>query len=260
MALQSCARRDECYGTQSPAIAALMVEIVKKLHASSLLRNIFLNPKRIDQALVYIPGRWELYLLTDSIRIMFDHMAIELGELSPKTSPRLLSLAANVRYCYKTYGDSIIKEARAAMAAHLENVKLWTDTWFGELTQSYMGLEQVPSSLIKASVFVRDCNIGEGTWTLVFNIITNGVLIEFLVEEPYKYPMSEWRKLARAENVSITNGYGSISVVDKCYVFAITTSVMEGNVGLTTKIQTEVLSKQIDTVLNEVHTRCLQFC
>lgn len=74
-----------CQKGDSDAVSAVLLEVMKRVHADARQRNVFLSPKRADHVLVFIPKQWEALPLRDAIRVMYDRVVEELGELTLDT-------------------------------------------------------------------------------------------------------------------------------------------------------------------------------
>jgi hypothetical protein len=111
-----------------PYVLEMFMDLVKRAHADPVARNVYLNPRRADQALVCLKsGRWEVVQLVEATRLLFDGVAVciravarsyeELQQL-PLEAQNAMALAGLV------YGDEpeeYAKRARGSMAAHLSN-------------------------------------------------------------------------------------------------------------------------------------------
>ena len=115
------------------AVAALFTEIVRLIHADPRERNIYMNPQRADQVLVYVPERWEVMTLVEGIRFMMDHAVDELDEAMSKADPHLQSLAAGAQAGFRARKDEVVQNSRGAICAHLENMRTLhgTECWLG---------------------------------------------------------------------------------------------------------------------------------
>ena len=126
---------EACRQGEPGAVSKLLMEVIKRIHAAPAERNIYLNPRRADQVLVYIPERWEVLPLLDGIRYMLEHVVGEIGETLPQASACMQSLAAGVRAGYQTQKEEVVRSASGAMCAHLENLRVapfgGADCWLG---------------------------------------------------------------------------------------------------------------------------------
>ena len=119
----------------APYVLEALVDLVRRAHRDPVHRNIYLNPKRTDQVMVCVEEkgevpvqRWEIRLLADAIRLLFDGVAedirkIIITERERKQLPLdVQSAAAWVPNMYSSNPESYVQDGRATMAAHLENV------------------------------------------------------------------------------------------------------------------------------------------
>jgi hypothetical protein len=111
-----------CQRGEPGAVAALMVEIVRHLHADPQRRNMYLNPKRADQVLVYIPERWEVRPLLEAVDHVFSDLADGIGSSLQKVAPPMRVLAVAARDGFQLKRTEVVRRSRSAMAAHLENM------------------------------------------------------------------------------------------------------------------------------------------
>jgi hypothetical protein len=112
-----------------PYVTELFMDLTKRAHADPAARNVYLNPRRADQALVHLStGRWEVVALGEATRLLLDGVAgsihkvagtwAELKQL-PQEAQNALSLAGMV---YEEEPEEYVKRAKAPMSAHLTNM------------------------------------------------------------------------------------------------------------------------------------------
>lgn len=114
-----------------PYVTELLVDLTKRAHADLSARNVYLNPKRADQALVHMTsGKWEVLPLADATRLMFDGVAQGMQTVSrslvsaearrqlPLEAQNALAMAGLL---YDDEPDEYVKRAKGPMAAHLVN-------------------------------------------------------------------------------------------------------------------------------------------
>jgi len=111
-----------------PYVAELFMDLVKRGHTDPASRNVYLNPRRADQALVHLKcGRWEVVPLQEATRLLFDGVAQTIHQVVlsneerkqlPMEAQNALSLAGLM---YGDGPDEYVKRARAPMSAHLAN-------------------------------------------------------------------------------------------------------------------------------------------
>jgi hypothetical protein len=112
-----------------PYVMELFMELVKRVHADPATRNVYLNPRRADQALVHMKsGRWEVMSLQEATRLLFDGVAGTIHRVTlsyeerrqlPLEAQNALSISGLL---YDDEPDEYVKRAKAPMAAHLQNV------------------------------------------------------------------------------------------------------------------------------------------
>jgi hypothetical protein len=126
---------EACLRGDPAAVASLLVEIVKLVHSDPHERNIYLNPKRVDQVLVYVPERWQVLRLKEGIRHILGHVVDELEEAVPRGDGRLLRLAHGARTAFLDKKEEVMRSSRGAMETHLENMQIRSSTsendWLG---------------------------------------------------------------------------------------------------------------------------------
>jgi hypothetical protein len=111
-----------------PYVTELLMDLVKLAHEDPSARNVYLNPKRADQALVHMAnGRWEIVPLDEASMKILDGVAknmhrvvitpAETKQLPPETQNSL----AIAGLLYKEEPAEYAKRAKAPMTAHLAN-------------------------------------------------------------------------------------------------------------------------------------------
>ena len=113
-----------------PYVTELYMDLTKRAHSDPAARNVYLNPKRADQALVHMKsGRWEVLSLEEASRLMFDgltrtvHRVVLSNEERrqlPLEAQNALSMAGLL---YEDEPDEYVKRAKGPMAAHLANTQ-----------------------------------------------------------------------------------------------------------------------------------------
>jgi len=111
-----------------PYVTELLMDLTKRAHADPAARNVYLNPRRADQALVHKKsGTWEVLPLAEATRLIFDgvaatihHTTMTLAERRqlPLEAQNALSMAGLL---YDDEPDEYVRRAKAPMAAHLVN-------------------------------------------------------------------------------------------------------------------------------------------
>jgi len=113
----ACARGD------TAAVAQLMIGILRQVHARPEERNVYLNPCRSDQALVFAPNSWETCPLDEAGQALFSRIARNLGSLPINAQPAVKSVASSVRQSCAEKLPQLAKASRSRMTAHLENMR-----------------------------------------------------------------------------------------------------------------------------------------
>lgn len=115
--------RDSCRKGDQSAIVQLLMGILRQVHSDPRERNVYVNPRRGDQALVYIPEHWVTCPLDDAGQAMFRRIADRLGCL-PQAAPSAVKSVANaaLQSCEKEV-SGLAKASRVALVAHLENLR-----------------------------------------------------------------------------------------------------------------------------------------
>ena len=112
-----------------PYVTELLMDLTRRAHADPASRNIYLNPRRADQALVHKKnGTWAVLPLTEATRLIFDgvaatihHTTMTLAERRqlPMEAQNALSMAGLL---YDDEPEEYVKRAKAPMSAHLVNI------------------------------------------------------------------------------------------------------------------------------------------
>ena len=111
-----------------PYVADILMDFVKRGHADPASRNVYVNPRRADQALVHLKsGQWEVLSLQEATRMILDGIAQTIHRVVlsdeerkglPPEAQNALSLA-ELMYCDEP--DEYVNRTKAPMAAHLAN-------------------------------------------------------------------------------------------------------------------------------------------
>jgi len=67
--------REACRGGDQTAVVQLLMGILRQVHADPQERNVYVNPRRGDQALVYIPEHWVTCALDEAGPAMYRRIA-----------------------------------------------------------------------------------------------------------------------------------------------------------------------------------------
>jgi hypothetical protein len=112
-----------------PFVVELFMDLVRRAHADPMVRNVYLNPRRTDQVLVYHDaGGWEVFPLPDSIRLLMDGVSEKIRPVIltpglcnqlPLEAQNALSIAGML---YEESPAEYARKARGLMSAHLANM------------------------------------------------------------------------------------------------------------------------------------------
>lgn len=117
-----------------PYVETFLVDQTRRAHEDPAARNVYLNPKRADQAMVFAKnGRWEILTLTEAIRGLNDHLMKVVKQIA-KTPEELRKLTLDVQNAiglmtmiYTKNPEEYVKRVKAATTAHLTNMAKITD-------------------------------------------------------------------------------------------------------------------------------------
>lgn len=111
-----------------PYVTELLMDLTKRAHADPTARNVYLNPRRSDQALVHMTcGKWEVMSLTEATRLIFDGVAKAMVKVTMSNEERrqlpleAQNALAMAGLLYDDEPDEYAKRAKAPMTAHLSN-------------------------------------------------------------------------------------------------------------------------------------------
>ncbi len=111
-----------------------MVEILKRVHADPKERNVYLNPARSDQALVFIPCAWSAQPLEEAAQSLFARVRLLLEDAEGTEKRDYNSAVAGARKGCEGKLPQLARASRAQLSAHLENVRRATasgEDWLG---------------------------------------------------------------------------------------------------------------------------------
>jgi len=103
--------------------------LIKQVHRDPRERNVYLNPKRSDQVLVFIGAVWEVLQVAEATRSLFDRTADGIRKTTSllegcewkKLEEKLLEAVRSIWVVYEDNREEHIARAKGAMTAHLEN-------------------------------------------------------------------------------------------------------------------------------------------
>ena len=112
--------------TAAPYVLEALIDLIRRAHADPEARNVYLNPRRADQVLVY-EVEWKVLALVDAIRALLDGTAQGIKRIILSDADRaqltqeVQSAAAGIPYLYEDEADEFVSKARKPLAAHLSN-------------------------------------------------------------------------------------------------------------------------------------------
>ena len=112
----------------APYVLEALVDLTKRAHADPAARNVYLNPKRADQVMVFDDVSWQVRPLVDAIRSIFDSVAGNLRRIIIKdaewsTIPMAVQSSASwIPSMYGDEPDNYAAQAKLHMSAHLQNM------------------------------------------------------------------------------------------------------------------------------------------
>jgi len=112
----------------APYVLEALVDLTKRAHADPAARNVYLNPKRADQVMVFDDVSWQVRPLVDAIRSIFDSVAGNLRRIIIKDtewSTISMEIQASASWIPGMYGDepdNYAAQAKPHMSAHLMNM------------------------------------------------------------------------------------------------------------------------------------------
>jgi hypothetical protein len=114
----------------APYVLEMLIDLARRAHEDPANRNIYLNPKRVDQVLILKKSnRWEILSLQEATRLIFDEVAawMHVTTLSPEMQKSLPMEARNALafadQLYNYEPEEYVKKAKNSMAAHFENCR-----------------------------------------------------------------------------------------------------------------------------------------
>ena len=100
-------------------IVDVLMDLVKRAHIPPEARNVYLNPRRGDQALACTPdGAWATLPLTEATRALFDGASIRMASPTNKNTTMRASLPVH----YRQDKANAVQLGLRPMEAHLANL------------------------------------------------------------------------------------------------------------------------------------------
>ncbi len=113
----------------APYVQEVLMSLVKRVHQDPQERNVYLNPKRTDQVLIYDEVTWVVLPLIEAIRSLFDRVSRGIHKVTSltgterqKLSQAVAESAPWIPIMYDECREKHIVQAKPSMAAHLENM------------------------------------------------------------------------------------------------------------------------------------------
>lgn len=114
----------------APYVTEALIDLTRRAHADPMSRNVYLNPRRADQALVHMrSGQWEVRSLAAATRLLFDgvatsiHRTILTDAERHQLPPSVQASACYVPMMYKDEPARYVRDGKSSMAAHLANTR-----------------------------------------------------------------------------------------------------------------------------------------
>ena len=111
-----------------PYVLEALVDLVKRAHADPAERNVYLNPRRADQAMVFDEAVWKIVALTEAVRRLFDNVAGSIHRIIITDAERnqlpfgVQASASWIPNLYYDDPDKYVARAKPLMSAHLANM------------------------------------------------------------------------------------------------------------------------------------------
>lgn len=112
-----------CQQGDAKAISALLMEVLRQVHADPRERNIYLSPDRGDQALIFSLHQWELNTLHEAMRSIFERMVKKLSYLPTQGRQHEKMLATGAKEGFQKKPADVVQSSNSAMTAHLKNMQ-----------------------------------------------------------------------------------------------------------------------------------------
>jgi hypothetical protein len=112
-----------------PYVSDLIMDLVCRVHEDPKTRNIYLNPKRVDQVLVHLKsGRWEVRTFAQATQALLDGVVSSIHEITgtmeklkqlPLEAQNALAMAGLM---YRGEPELFVELAKGPLVAHLTNL------------------------------------------------------------------------------------------------------------------------------------------
>jgi hypothetical protein len=114
----------------APYVVEALVDLVKRAHTSDpAARNVYLNPRRADQVMVFDEESWKVLSLVEAIRALFDGVAENIHRIIVSDRDRvqlpldIQAAASWVPNLYEDEPDVYAAKAKPQLSAHLANMR-----------------------------------------------------------------------------------------------------------------------------------------
>lgn len=110
-----------------PYVIEALMDLVKRAHKEPAARNVYLNPNRADQVMVFDEANWKLIPLMLAIRSILDSVATQISRIVlsagafTELPAEIHGPASMVSLVYKGIPDECVQRAKGMMVAHLAN-------------------------------------------------------------------------------------------------------------------------------------------
>ena len=112
-----------------PYVLEALIDLTRRAHADPESRNIYLNPHRADQVMVYDAETWRVLTLVDAIGTIFDSISGGIRKIM-RNQRDMTSLPISIQgsaswipTLYEFEPDTYVEKARPKMSAHLTNLR-----------------------------------------------------------------------------------------------------------------------------------------
>ncbi|NDB77973.1 MAG: hypothetical protein EB141_20390, partial [Verrucomicrobia bacterium] len=109
-------------------VVGTLMELVKRAHAPAEARNVYISPKRADQALALTAGGWAALPLAEATTVLFDAASARMEapagrKAATPRQERVRGLRAEVPVQYRIERENAVQLGLRPMEAHLINTR-----------------------------------------------------------------------------------------------------------------------------------------
>lgn len=105
-----------------PDIVAVLMELVKRSHIPQDTRNIYINPKRADQALALTAGGWAALPLNEATAVLFDGASDRISAPGSTSIALMRGIMIALPAKYQAERAGAVQMGLRPMEAHLANM------------------------------------------------------------------------------------------------------------------------------------------